>query len=148
MRLIDANLLVYAHVKSLSQHHKAKAWLDRVINEPPPVGLAWPSLLGFVRLVTNPRIFERPESMDEAWSQVEKWLSCVNVWIPRPTERHQEILGPFVRTICTKSNLIPDAHIAALGIEHGLILNSSDSDFARFPGLRWENPLADEASEI
>jgi hypothetical protein len=106
------------------------------------VGLPWPSLLGFVRLVTNPRVFERPEEVGAAWRQVESWLDCPSVWVPLPTERHREILGPLIARTTGRANLVPDAHLAALAIEHGLLLCSTDGDFARFPDLRWENPLA------
>ncbi len=141
MILLDANLLVYAHVASLTQHQTARTWLDSRLNGPAPVGLPWPTLLSFVRLVSNPRIFERPEPIADAWEQVERWLECRSVWIPQPTERHQEILGPLLSHAVTRSNLVPDAHLAALAIEHGLTLCSTDRDFAQFPGLRWDNPL-------
>jgi len=139
--LVDANLLVYAHVISFPQHEKARKWLDDRLNGTVPVGLPWPSVLTFVRLITNPRIFERPEPIAEAWKQVEEWLDCPPVWIPQPTERHREILGLLLINHVLRANLLPDAHLAALAIEHGLILCSSDDDFGRFPNLRWENPL-------
>ena len=78
----------------------------------------------------------------EAWWQVEAWLDCQAAWIPMPTERRREILGVLLRNAATRSTLAPDAHLAALAIEHGLTLCSTDGDFARFAGLRWENPLA------
>jgi len=93
-----------------------------------------------VRLVSNPRVFERPLSVAEAWTQVESWLSCPVVRIPLPTESHAEVLAPLLSG-GSRSNLVPDAHLAVLAIEHGLTLCSTDCDFARFPGLRWENPL-------
>lgn len=142
MILVDANLLVYAHVSSLSQHENARGWLDDRLNGVTAVGLPWASLLGFLRLVTNPRIFERPESIPDAWKQVEGWLGCASVWIPMPLERHHEILKPLLLQSGMRANLVPDAHLAALAIEHGLTLCSTDGDFARFPNLRWENPLA------
>jgi len=141
MILVDANLLVYAHVGSLPQHGKAREWLDERLNGAPPVGLPWPSLLGFLRLSANPRIFERPLSMILAWRQVKSWLQCDPVWIPVPTEKHGQILESLLAEVGSRSNLVPDAHLAALAIEHGLILCSTDGDFARFPSLRWENPL-------
>jgi toxin-antitoxin system PIN domain toxin len=116
--------------------------LDERLNGAPAVGLPWPSLLSFVRLVSNPRIFSRPETISSAWQQVQAWLDCPCVWIPSPTERHREVLGPLLGATTSRANLIPDAHLAALAIEHGLTLHSSDGDFARFPGLRWENPLS------
>jgi toxin-antitoxin system PIN domain toxin len=141
MILLDANLLVYAYVTSLTQHHAARSWLDSRLNGPTPVGLPWPTLLSFVRLVSNPRIFEHPQPISKAWKQVDDWLTCPVSWIPQPTERHREILGSFLTDTLGRSNLVPDAHLAALAIEHGLTLCSTDRDFARFPNLRWEDPL-------
>ena len=103
--------------------------------------LPWPSLLAFVRLVSNPRIFDRPAPVSVAWGQAESWLAEESVWIPLPTERHQEILAPLVASAEGRANLVPDAHLAALAIEHGLVLCSADGDFARFDGLEWRNPL-------
>lgn len=141
MILVDANLLVYAQVASLAQHEAAREWLDSQLNESTAVGLPWQSLLSFIRLVSNPRIFERPASVADAWDHVERWLTCQPVWIPQPTERHKEILGSLLTHATTRSNLVPDAHLAALAMDHGLTLCSTDGDFARFPGLRWNNPL-------
>ena len=141
MILVDANLLVYAHVVTFPQHDKARVWLDDCLNRSAPVGIPWPSILAFVRLVTNPRIFEHPETVEAAWKQVEEWLDCPLVWIPQPTERHREILGPLLTMHSIRANLVPDAHLAALAIEHRLILCSTDGDFGRFPDLRWENPI-------
>lgn len=142
MILVDTNLLVYARVADLPQHQAAHQWFDAKLNGTARVGLPWPSLLGFLRLVTNPRVFERPESIASAWQQVERWLAAEPVWIPTPTERHAEILGSLLTRAGVRSNLVPDAHLAALALEHGLRLCSTDGDFARFPDLRWENPLA------
>lgn len=141
MILVDANLLVYAHVGSFAQHERAREWLDAQLNGRARVGLPWPSLLGFLRLVTNPRVFERPESTADAWRQVQDWLRQDTVWIPQPSERHAEILGAMLATAGVQGNLVPDAHLAALSIEHGLTLCSSDGDFGRFKELRWTNPL-------
>lgn len=142
MILVDANLLVYAHVQSFDQHERARTWLDDRLNGTARVGLPWPSLLSFLRLVTNPRIFERPASTRAAWNQIEEWLDCETAWIPAPTERHREVLAGLIGATNPRANLIPDAHLAALALEHGLFLASTDGDFARFPGLRFENPLA------
>ena len=141
MILVDTNILIYAHVKSLAQHKPAKSWLDSCLNGIAPVGLPWPSLLAFLRLVTNRRIFEQPETPPEAWQQVTEWLECPPVWIPQPTENHHEILASLFVDQGITGNLIPDAHLAALAIEHGLLLCSTDGDFTRFPGLRWQNPI-------
>jgi toxin-antitoxin system PIN domain toxin len=99
-------------------------------------------LLGFIRIVTNPRIFERPHSTQRAWEQVGEWLDNRTVWVPKPTERHREVLASLLVSTGATGNLVMDAHLAALAIEHGLILCSADTDFARFPRLRWQNPLA------
>jgi uncharacterized protein len=142
MILVDANLLVYAHVSSAAQHRAAHRWLDGKLNGRSQVALPWPSLLAFVRLVSNPRVFASPLSVGAAWKQVDSWLDVAVVWVPGPTERHREILRSLLASADFRSNLVPDAHLAALAIEHGLTLCSTDGDFARFPGLRWENPLA------
>ncbi|UCF98992.1 MAG: type II toxin-antitoxin system VapC family toxin [Spirochaetaceae bacterium] len=142
MRIVDTNLLIYAHVAAFDQHSGARSWLDEKLRGFEPLGLPWPSLLGFLRLVSNPRIFERPESLSKAWQQVREWLDCRTTWIPQPTERHREVLDRLLSRSDLRANLIPDAHLAAMAIEHGLILCSTDGDFSRFPELRWENPLA------
>ena len=142
MILVDANLLIYAHGARFPQHKRAKAWLDERLNGTAPVGLPWPSLLAFLRLVTNPRIFEHPETTAEAWKQIEEWLDCAPVWIPAPMERHRELLASILINQNITANLVPDAHLAALAMEHGLVLCSTDGDFGRFPNLRWENPIS------
>ena len=141
MILVDANLLVYAYVASLPQHSRAREWLDEQLNGAAMVGLPWPSLLAFLRLVTNPRVFDRPAATLQAWAQVEAWLGCQTVWIPQPGERHRELLGELLALPGIQANLVPDAHLAVLAIEHGLTLCSTDADFARFPRLKWSDPL-------
>ena len=141
MILLDANLLIYSHVSTFSQHARARAWLDAQLTAGGPVGLPWSSALAFLRIVTNPRVFERAEPLAQAWRQVEAWLDSEAVWIPEPTERHRDVLRSLLESGDVQANLVPDAHLAALAIEHGLALCSTDGDFARFPGLRWQNPL-------
>ena len=141
MILVDANLLIYAHVSSFAEHQVARDWLDRQLNGSAPVGLPWTSLIGFLRIATNPRVFDRPLPTADGWRQIRAWLACEPVWTPAPTDRHPELLGGFLTLPGVHSNLVPDAHLAALAIEHGLTLCSSDGDFARFPGLRWLNPI-------
>lgn len=142
MILIDANILIYAHVSSFAQHNLARHWLDQQLNASAPVGLPWASVLAFLRLVTNPRVFEHPEPIRDAWQQVRIWLTAETAWIPQPTERHADLLGEFLTLPGVYGNLVPDAHLAALAIEHGLTLCSTDGDFARFQRLRWVNPIA------
>ena len=139
--LVDANLLVYARVSSLPQNTSAHAWLSDRLNGEEPVGMAWESLLSFVRVTTNRRIFPRPLASEEAWGHVREWISLPRVTIPVPGERYTSILGRLILETSATADLIPDAHLAALAIEHGLVLCSSDGDFGRFRGLRWENPL-------
>jgi uncharacterized protein len=141
MILVDVNLLVYSWNSRSPNHEAARSWLDAKLNETARVGLPWESTLGFLRVVTNPRIFERPSTISRAWRQVEEWLSCNNVWIPHAGAQHNALLGELLLNLGGGPNLIPDAHLAALAIEHGLTLCSSDGDFARFHGLRWSNPL-------
>lgn len=141
MILIDANILLYAHVASFPQHPAARAWLDEQLNGATAVGLPWASLLAFLRIATNPRVFQHAEPVADAWQQVVAWLDSEMAWIPQPTERHSDVLGRLLTQSDVTGNLIPDAHLAALAMEHGLTLCSSDGDFARFQGLRWMNPL-------
>jgi uncharacterized protein len=115
--------------------------LDERINGTARVGLPWPSLLAFLRLVTNPAVFRKPATMSGAMRIVQAWLSEPTVWIPEPTPHHADLLDKLLGD-APQSRLVPDAHLAALAIEHGLTLCSNDGDFARFRGLRWENPLA------
>ena len=141
MILVDANILLYAKFARFSQHDAAREWLDETLEGSLRVGFAWPSLLAFVRLASNPRVLEKPSTVQSAWKQVEEWLECPSVWIPQPTERHRDVLGTLLTSQATRPDLVTDAHLAALAMEHGLILCSTDGDFARFPDLRWKNPL-------
>ena len=142
MILVDANILIYAHVSTFSQHDAARNWLDDRLNGATNVGLPWPSVLAFLRLVTNPRVVRQAAPIADAWRQVRDWLACEPVWIPQPTGRHAEVMSQLLALPGMLGNLVPDAHLAALAIEHGLTLCSADGDFARFPGLNWVNPIA------
>lgn len=141
MILVDANLLIFAAV-ACPEQETARKWLDDQLNGPTRVGLPWPSLLTYLRIVTSLRMYgTMVASVDEAWAQIEAWLGCARVWIPQPTERHGGILRENLKYATSGGDLIPDAHLASLAMEHGLILCSADRDFARFPGLKWMNPL-------
>ena len=142
MILVDANLLVYAANQSAPEHQDARPWLDARLSGTVRIGLPWPSLLAFVRIVSNPAILRNPVTPAEAWHQVKDWLGCDAAWIPLPGTRHADVLGELLEASIVTSRLVPDAHLAALAIEHGLTLCSTDGDFARFRGLKWENPLA------
>jgi toxin-antitoxin system PIN domain toxin len=139
--LIDVNLLLYATVATAPEHAVARPWFNSCLNGTSAVGLPWVSLLGFVRIVSNRRVYSEPVPVAEAWREVERWLDCPTVWIPQPTDRHREILRPLLVEAALRANLVSDAHLAALAIEHGLTLCSTDGDFSRFKNLRWENPL-------
>lgn len=141
MILVDANVLLYAANRDAPEHGAARPWLDARLNGTARVGLPWPSLLAFVRLACNPMVFRQPASLRAAWAQAREWLRCESVWVPMPTERHADLMERFCALPWLTSRLVPDAHLAALAIEHGLTLCSTDGDFARFPGLTWQNPL-------
>ena len=141
MILVDTNLLVYAVDSSSPFHDDARRWLEGRLNGPSGVGLPWQALNGFARLVSNPRVCPNPMPTAQAWAQVEQWLALDSTFTPEPTGRHREILAGLMPRV-TRAELIPDAHLAALAMEYGLVLCSTDADFDRFPGLAWENPLA------
>jgi len=140
--LVDANLLIYAYNAAATQHGVDKDWLEARLTGPVRVGLPWPSLLAFLRVATHPRLFPRPTETVDAWKQVARWLGSDVAWIPVPTQRHAELLAQLLALPGVRANLVHDADLAVLAMEHGLTLCSTDGDFARFPGLRWENPLA------
>lgn len=141
--LIDANLLLFAANQKAPEHGRASLWLTAQLNGDRRVGIAWESLTAFLRISTNPRVSDRPLAAVEAWGVVEDWLAAPTVWVPVATDRHAEVLGSLVRKYRLSGNLISDAQLAALAIEHGLEVCSADTDFARFSEVRWINPLAD-----
>ena len=144
MNLLDANLLLYAE-DSLAQHHDtARTWWDARLSGSDPVALCWPVLTAFIRIGTNPRLHQRPLTLDEAIARVQSWLDQPCVQVIGPTEQHWAIFQDLLRKGKATANLVSDAHLAALAIEHNCILQSSDSDFARFRSLKWNNPLDDE----
>lgn len=141
MIIVDVNLLVYATVEEYAEHEAARTWLESRMGGLHGVGLPWATLTGYARIVSNARIMERPMSVRRAWEQVEEWLALDVTFTPEPTLRHGEILATLLPAVGNRANLLPDAHLAALAIEYGLTLCSTDADFARFPGLTWRNPL-------
>lgn len=139
--LVDANLLIYA-VDERSPHHEASyRWLCEVLNGDQRVGLPWLSLGAFVRITTHPRASEHPLSPSDAWAFVEDWLDSDLTWIPAPTDHHASILGRLIRHYDLRANMITDAQVAALALEHGLVVHSADTDFARFSEITWVNPI-------
>lgn len=140
--LVDANLVLWAHHRQFSQHSKALPWWRKTLSSSPRVGIGWPTIIAFLRISTHQRALRRPLGIDVAWSEVEHWLARPNVWVPIPTERHAGILDELLHSGGASGNHVPDAHLAALAIEWGLELLTADRDFARYPGLRWRDPLA------
>jgi toxin-antitoxin system PIN domain toxin len=142
MILIDANLLLYASDTASVHHHAARRWLETTLSEPEPVGLAWVVLLAFLRVGTNSRLRRDALSLPEAAAIVAGWLERPMVVLLNPGERHWEILRDLMTKGQAYGSLIMDAHLAALAIEHGATLATTDRDFTRFPGLRILDPLA------
>ena len=141
MKLVDANLVLYAVDEASPQHGVAKPWLEEQLSGSETLAFAWAVLLAFVRLATNPRVFEAPLALDDALDLVDSWLEQPNATVLHPTDRHSRLLRELLAPLGTAANLTSDAHLAALSIEHGAELCSGDADFARFPRVRWLNPL-------
>jgi uncharacterized protein len=141
MILVDVNLLLHAENAASPDHPAAVAWWDEQLSGDDPVCLSWPVIAGFLRLVTNHRVLQQPLTADMAVKIIERWLEVPVVRIVAPTERHWETFRELISATRATANLIPDAHLAALAIEHGCTLHSTDADFARFPRLKWKNPI-------
>ncbi len=138
----DINLLVYAYDRRAGFHERARQWWERTLSGTEVVGLAWVACLGFLRLITNPRIFENPMPVPLATGAVKSWLARPQVRIIQTGAMHADILCGLLNELGTAANLTTDAHLAALAIEYQATLHTTDADFVRFPGLRWKNPLA------
>lgn len=141
MRLLDLNILIYAMDESSPRHEAAKQWLDTTLSGSDTVAFAWHVLIGFVRLSTRAAVFDQPLSIDEALDVVDGWLEQPCVTVVHPTDRHAAMLRGLLASLGTAGNLTSDAHLAALSLEHGAELCSTDVDFSRFPGVRWVDPL-------
>jgi toxin-antitoxin system PIN domain toxin len=142
MILVDANILLYATIKESMLHDAARRWLEGQLQGNARVGLPWASLLAFVRIATHSRVSRTPLPIRDAWEQVEAWLAQEPAWIPAPTDRHAAVMSQLLRTRGLQSDDVPDCHLAAIAMQHGLTLMSCDAGFARFTGLRWVNPVA------
>jgi hypothetical protein len=140
--LLDANVLLYSVDKSSRQHIQCAEWIRSAFTGLHRIALPWQTIGAFLRIATNPRVFSRPLSSDNAWTVVEQWLAAPNCWIPEATERTARILGKLINELDIRGNLVTDAQLAALAIEHGVPVVSVDSDFARFGEINWINPLA------
>lgn len=135
MKLVDLNVLLYATDADTKHHRAARRWLDAAMTGTDTVGLPVAVTVGFVRLTTNPRVLRRPLAPAEAIGIVRVWLGRSNVTVPAPTERHFDVLQELLEATGTGGNLVSDAHLAALAIEHGASVCTFDGDFDRFPGV-------------
>lgn len=142
MKIVDINLLIYAINRDAPHHKRAKAWLENALNGDEPVGLAWVVILGFLRIVTHPRIMPNPLPPETALELMDEWLAHPNVQVVLPTARHWAVFKELISPLGTAANLTSDAHLAALAVEHGAYLYSTDNDFSRFSKLRWASPMA------
>lgn len=142
MIVVDLNLLIYAVNEDAIQHDGARQFWEQTLSEGVAVGLPWTVVLGFVRLTTNPRVMPHPLAPEQAFGVVDGWLAQATVEVIEPTDRHWEIVKELLLPLGTAGNLTTDAHLAALAVERGATLCSTDNDFSRFPRLKWSNPLA------
>ncbi|MBV9023495.1 MAG: type II toxin-antitoxin system VapC family toxin [Streptomycetaceae bacterium] len=138
----DVNLLLYSVITAFPQHENAHAWWEEALNSTMEIGLSSPAVFGFVRIATNPRVFTPPLTVEETTTYISTWLQQPNVRFLTPGPRHLEIAFDLLKGVGTGSNLTTDAQLAALAIEHNAEMYSTDTDFARFSGVRWINPLA------
>ena len=142
MIVLDANVLLYAYDSTSSQHEKARHWVEHTFSEETPVGLPWPTVSAFLRIITNPKLPGERFTVQEAVQIIDQWLNQPNVRLLAPGEDHWPLLRQMIVDGQAQGPLISDAQLAALTIEYGGVLHTTDRDFARFPGLRWLNPLA------
>jgi toxin-antitoxin system PIN domain toxin len=140
VNLVDANVLLYAVDEDAPLHSAAISWLDPALAGREAVGFAWIVLLAFVRLSTHPALFPNPLAADQAFDVVESWLAQPASIVLDPTVRHLGVLRGLLTQLGTAANLVSDAHLAALAVEHGAEIVSFDADFGRFPGVRWRRP--------
>lgn len=141
MRLLDVNLLLYAVNEDAPHHERARTWLEGALSGTETVAFTWHVLLAFVRISTHPAIFPQPLDVESSLDVVAAWLDRPCSVVLQPTERHLDILRELLRAVGSAGNLTSDAHLAAVALEHGAMLWSTDRDFARFAGVRWANPL-------
>ncbi len=141
MIIPDLNLIIYAHDPLSSRHSAAVRWWADLLNSKRPVGLAWVTILGFLRLSTHPRLIANPMTPQEAMARVKSWLVVPSVRIVTPGEEHARHFFDLIESVGVAGNLTTDAHLAAIAIEYQAELASTDADFGRFPGLRWMNPI-------
>jgi len=142
MWLVDGNVLLYAVNRSTPHHDVSRTWLEDALRGATPVGLAWSSLLTFLRVSTHRAAFPTPLTVEEATRQLRSWLGAPAVVVIEPTARHADVLTGLLEASGTAGNLVPDAHLAALASEHAATIVTFDADFGRFDGVRWQRPVA------
>jgi toxin-antitoxin system PIN domain toxin len=142
VKVVDLNLLLYATNRDSPRHAASKTWLESILSGEESVAIPWIVVLGFLRLATSRQVFPSPIAVDQALAVVDGWLSQPPVVTLNPGDEHWTVLTRLLTDAGSAGNLTTDAHLAALAIEHGAELCSTDTDFARFPHLRWVNPLA------
>jgi hypothetical protein len=140
--VLHANILLYAYDLQSKKHPKARAWVERVFSDGTPIGLPWQTVAAFLRVVTNPKLPGDRFTAEEATHIVDQWLDQPNVRLLAPGDQHWPILKQMLMEGQARGPLVSDAHLATLTIEYGSTLQTTDRDFARFPGLRLNNPLA------
>ncbi len=143
MIIPDVNLLVYAYNTDAPHHDTARNWWCQTMDSTEAVGIPWVVSVGFLRLMTSPRVLERPFTAPEALDRIREWLDRRQVHVVQPGPRHLDILAEFAENHLLSSHVSTDAHIAAIALELQAVVCSNDADFSRFPGLRHRNPLAD-----
>jgi uncharacterized protein len=140
VNFVDANVLLYAVNSDALHHEAAKGWLDRALSGEATVALSWVSMLAFVRLSTKVGLFPAPLTVDGALDRVDAWLSAPTAVVAEPTPEHPRVLRRLLGAVGVGGNLVNDAHLAALSVEHKGIVVSYDNDFSRFPGVSWQTP--------
>jgi uncharacterized protein len=143
VKVVDANLLLYAVDERSPRHAPARAWLEGALSGGETVGLAWVVLLAFIRVSTRASVFEHPLEVGEALDLVDGWLAQPCTTVLEPSPRHHKVLRELLEPLGSAGNITSDAHLAAIAVEHGADLYSCDRDFARFNGVRWRDPLAE-----
>ncbi len=140
--LVDANVLIYAIDEGSPHHHQSASWMRTALEGSRRVGIPWQTIGAFLRISTHPRLFEHPLALADAWQAMKGWLDAPACWIPTAGEGTARVLGELLTSLDLRGNLVTDAQLAALAIEHGVPVVSADTDFARFTGVPWINPLA------
>jgi len=142
VKLLDVNLMIYVVDEEAREHERTLRWFEQALSGTETVALAWFALLGFLRITTRRQSTRDPWPIESALEEIQRWLAQPVATVIHPTDRHAAVLRDLLPPLGAGGNLTSDAHLAALAIEHGATLCSHDNDFSRFPGLRWEDPLA------